>query len=124
MRSQIEKSKETLCDEIEKLSNEKMSDALAAKLSVYHGAYKALCMMEKWGDKEDVATAYAAKTPARTAELDGDTEFEQVIMAIPTDKEHMVALTGIMADHMESLKILNNRAYKNIIMRLKEVAKS
>ena len=42
MRSQIEKSKETLCDEIEKLSEQKMTEAVAAKLSIYRGAYKAL----------------------------------------------------------------------------------
>lgn len=47
MRCQIEKNKEILCDEIEKLSEQKISEANAAKLSAYRGAYKALCMAEK-----------------------------------------------------------------------------
>lgn len=53
MRCQIEKNKEILCDEIEKLGEQKMNEANAAKLSIYRGAYKALCML-------DGAAAYAA----------------------------------------------------------------
>lgn len=47
MRSQIEKNKEILCDEMEKLGNEKMTEAVAAKLSAYHGAFEALCMADE-----------------------------------------------------------------------------
>lgn len=122
MRALIEKNKAILLDEIEQLSEEKINDYVASKLSTYRGAYKALCMIGKeWGKSKEMV-AYVGETPARTANLDGDTEFEQVVMRIPTDKAHMSALTSVIADHMESLKVLNNRAYKNIILRLKEVA--
>jgi hypothetical protein len=30
----------------------------------------------------------------------------------------------IISDHMEGLKIINNRKYENVMMRLREVAKS
>ena len=49
MRCQVEKNKEILCDEIEKLSSQKMNESNAAKLSMYRGAYKALCMAEEIG---------------------------------------------------------------------------
>ena len=47
MRSQIEKNKEILCDEMEKLGNEKMTEAVATKLSIYYGALEALCMADE-----------------------------------------------------------------------------
>lgn len=63
MRSQIEKNKEILCDEIEKLSEQKMTESVAAKLSAYRGAYKALCMVD--GEKEEAyAAAYIHSGPA------------------------------------------------------------
>lgn len=123
MRCQIEKNKEILCDEIEKLSEQKMSEANAAKLSMYRGAYKALCMMDKEGGGE----AYAAKSADKsepTMELDGDTEFERVIMTIPADAAHMVKITHIFNKHMEGLAAVNRRAYNNIMEQLKELAKS
>lgn len=57
MRCQVEKNKEILCDEMEKLSSEKMTESLAAKLSIYRGAYKALCMIDKAQGKELAYTA-------------------------------------------------------------------
>lgn len=121
MRCQIEKNKEILCDEMEQLSEQKMSEAIAAKLSIYRGAYKALCMMEG-------GEAYAAsKSMERfdpTPELDGDTEFERVIMTIPADRTHMVKITHIFNKHLEGLKAVNARAYNSIIEQLKEVAKA
>lgn len=123
MRCQTEKNKEILCDEIEKLSEQKMSEANAAKLSIYYGAYKALCMM----DQEEGNEAYAARSadkPDPTMELDGDTEFERAIMAIPADRAHMVKLTHIFNKHMEGLAAVNRRAYNSIMEQLKEVAKS
>ena len=42
MRSQIEKNKEILCDEMEKLGNEKMTEAVATKLSIYYGDRKSV----------------------------------------------------------------------------------
>lgn len=123
MRSQLEKNKETLMDEIEALSCEKMTDAVAARLSAYRGAYKALCLAEgkEYGDAEE--RSRTDDQPAYTPELDGDTEFERVIMSIPTDRAHMVEITKILNNHMESLAAVNNGAYKRIISRLKEVAK-
>ena len=122
MRSQIEKSKETLCDEIEKLSEQKMTEAVAAKLSIYRGAYKALCMMDR--EKEETYAARSADKPEPSMELDGDTEFERVIMTIPADAAHMVKITHIFNKHMEGLAAVNRRAYNSIIEQLKEVAKS
>lgn len=122
MRSQIEKSKETLCDEIEKLSEQKMSESVAAKLSVYRGAYKALCMMD--GEKKEAYAAKSSDKPESTPELDGDTEFERVIMTIPTDAAHMVKITHIFNKHLEGLAAVNRRAYNSIIEQLKEVAKA
>lgn len=122
MRCQIEKNKEILCDEIEKLGNEKMSEANAAKLSIYRGAYKALCMMDM--EAEGVYAAKSADKPEPTPELDGDTEFERVIMTIPSDRAHMVKITHIFNKHMEGLAAVNRRAYNSIMEQLKEVAKA
>ena len=49
MRTQHEKNKETLMEEIEKLCGQPMTNSVAEKLSVYRGALKALCMREKTG---------------------------------------------------------------------------
>lgn len=123
MRSQIEKNKEILCDEIEQLSEQKMSEAVAAKLSIYRGAYKALCMMDGGERSEAAYTARSADKPEPAMELDGDTEFERVIMTIPTDAAHMVKITHIFNKHLEGLAAVNRRAYNSIIEQLKEVAK-
>ena len=134
MRCQIEKNKEILCDEIEKLGNEKMTETNAAKLSAYRGAYKALCMLGKGEVEEWSAGAYYAETKEKavdrtahkesTPELDGDTEFERVIMKIPADRAHMVKITHIFNKHLEGLAAVNRRAYNSIIEQLKEVAKT
>lgn len=134
MRCQIEKNKEILCDEIEKLGSEKMSEATAAKLSAYRGAYKALCMLDTeetdgWGagayyaGKKEKATersGYGESTP----ELDGDTEFERVIMKIPADREHMVKLTHIFDRHLTALRAVNAKPYNTVMEQLRELAKS
>lgn len=122
MRCQIEKNKEILCDEIEKLSEQKMTEANAAKLSIYRGAYKALCMLGK-EEGGEAYTARSADKPEPTMELDGDTEFERVIMTIPPDRAHMVRITHIFNKHLESLAAVNRRAYNSIIEQLKELAK-
>lgn len=124
MRSQIEKNREILCDEIEKLSWEKLTEAVAAKLSAYHGAYKALCMADGMEEKEEAYAARAAERSDPTPELDGDTEFERIIMTIPADRAHMVKITHIFNKHMEGLAAVNRRAYNSIMEQLKEVAKA
>lgn len=124
MRSQIEKNKEAAMDKIEEYSEKPFSDSVAEHLNVYRGAYKALCMMDK---SDGNGAEYAAKTadkPEPTMELDGDTEFERVIMTIPADAAHMVRITHIFNKHMEGLAAVNRRAYNSIIDQLKEVAKS
>lgn len=123
MRSQCEKMKEMLRDKIEEYSEKPFSDTVAEHLSVYCGALKALYALDKKESYESDKSALAPSQKARTAELDGDTEFEKVIMSIPSDYPHMVAITSILADHMESLAVINRRAYDNIMMRLREVAK-
>lgn len=47
MRAQIEKNKDILQDEIEHLTQAPLTLAVAEKLSVFHGALMAMCMMEK-----------------------------------------------------------------------------
>ena len=134
MRSQIEKNKETLCDEIEKLSEQKMTEAVAAKLSAYRGAYKALCMLDREETGEWGAGAYYADKKERAAdrsgykestpELDGDTEFERIIMKIPADREYMVKLTHIFDRHLTALRAVNAKPYNTVMEQLKELAKS
>lgn len=134
MRCQIEKNKEILCDEIEKLSSEKMTEANAAKLSVYHGAYKALCMLDEEDGKEWSGGAYYSDKEGKTAdrfghkeptpELDGDTELERIIMKIPADREHMVKLTHIFDRHLTALRAVNAKPYNTVMEQLRELAKS
>lgn len=129
MRSQIEKNKETLLDYIENHAGDEMKPDIAAKLSNARGAYKALCMVGKEDESQSPEAVYAAskermKAKESTPELDGDTEFEQVIMKIPSDQEHMVKLTHIFDKHLQGLKMVNSRAYNSIMEQLREVAKS
>ena len=70
MRCQIEKNKEILLDEIELLGEKKMSEAVAEKLSVYRGAYKSLCMLER-KKKKEYAAAWM-EHPAPAADLVSD----------------------------------------------------
>lgn len=66
----------------------------------------------------------AIDRPVPTPQLDGDTEFERVIMSIPLDRAHMVKITYIFNRHLEGLKAVNARAYNNIMEQLRELAKS
>lgn len=59
MRSQREKNMEKLCEEIEKYCGEPVNNAIAARLSDYYGAYKALCMIGKHEGGEAETYAYA-----------------------------------------------------------------
>lgn len=123
MRSQIEKNKELLMDYIEKHANDEMNPDVAARLSNARGAYMALCMAD--GKQEGMgAYATSAKETGPTPELDGDTEFERIIMTIPADRAHMVKITHIFNKHLEGLAAVNRRAYNSIMEQLKEVAKS
>lgn len=130
MRSQHEKNKDFLHEKIEEYCNRPMTDSVAEHLSVYRGALEAFCMKEKgWEENPTAVESYATKTaaeekPARTPELDGDTELEQVFMRIPADAKHMKAIFDIFADHMEQLAIVNQRAHKNIMLKLQEVART
>ena len=85
--------------------------------------FRALCLLA--GEEE--AEAYAARnagSPEPTMELDGDTEFERVIMKIPTDREHMVKLTHIFDRHLTALRAVNAKPYNTVMEQLKELAKS
>lgn len=126
-RSEIEKNKERLCDEIEMLGKIEISDQIAERLNAYRGAYKALCMINAEETSMEPYTQNmrtAIDRPAPTPQLDGDTEFERVIMSIPPDRAHMVKITYIFNRHLEGLKAVNARAYNNIMEQLKELAKS
>lgn len=134
MRSQIEKNKEALLDYIESHAEDEMKPDIAARLSNARGAYKALCMLGKEEPEEWSAGSYYAekkeKTAARagykesTPELDGDTEFERIIMKIPADREHMVKLTHIFDRHLTALRAVNAKPYNTVMEQLKELAKS
>ena len=124
MRSQQEKNKETLLEEIEKLSAKPINNSTAELLSNYRGAYKAICLIDAEGYTPDTKTAQAEEKAARTVELDGDTEFEKVVIGMPYDMAHIKAMLSIFADHMESLCVMNRRAYDNVMARLREVARS
>jgi hypothetical protein len=121
MKTQHEKNKEWLEEAIETYAGEQMTNSVAEHLSVYRGAYKALCMVEDWQGGGVAVLAAEVEEPARTIELDGDTEFERIIMELPSDQLHMVGAMSVLADHMESLKVINRRAYDNVIARLREV---
>lgn len=122
MRSQIEKNKETLLEEIEKYSCKPIDNAIADRLNAYRGAYKALCMAEHDYSGSETAAAQTDEKAARTVALDGDTEFEKLIISMPFDMAHAKAVASIFADHMESLCVMNRRAYDNVMARLREVA--
>lgn len=134
MRSQIEKNKEALLDYIENHAEDEMKPDIAARLSNARGAYKALCMLGKEEAEEWNAGAYYAEKKEKTApasgykestpELDGDTEFERVIMKIPADREHMVKLTHIFDRHLTALRAVNAKPYNTVMEQLRELAKS
>lgn len=124
MRSQREKNMETLLEEIEKLSEKPVNNSTAELLSNYRGAYKALCMIDAEGYATEVKTSQTEEKAARTVEMDGDTEFEKVVIGMPYDMAHIKAMLSIFADHMESLCVMNRRAYDNVMARLREVAMS
>lgn len=124
MRSQLEKNKETLLEEIEKLSAKPISNSTAELLSNYRGAYKALCLIDSEAYTPETKTAQSEEKAARTVEMDGDTEFEKVVIGMPYDMAHIKAMLSIFADHMESLCVMNRRAYDNVMARLREVARS
>lgn len=111
-------------DKIEEYSEKPFSDSVAEHLNVYRGAYKALCMMGGEGSETYSAATKTADKAEPTMALDGDTEFERVIMTIPTDRAHMVKITHIFNKHLEGLAAVNRRAYNSIIEQLKEVAKT
>lgn len=119
MRSQIEKNRETLLEEIEKLSAKPIDNAAAERLSTYRGAYKALCLVEYPVEEKPMQSE---TQPARSVELDGDTEFEKLIISMPFDMAHAKAVASIFADHMENLRFMNNRAYDNVMQRLRKAA--
>lgn len=134
MRSQVEKNKEVLMDYIENHAGDEMKPDVAARLSNARGAYKALCMLDKKEAEEWSAGAYYAEKKGETApaagykeptpELDGDTEFERIIMKIPADREHMVKLTHIFDRHLTALRAVNAKPYNTVMEQLKELAKS
>lgn len=127
MKSQFEKNKEILLEDIERYSEQPITNSIADRLSAYMGAYKALCMLENGEEYTHSVVAQheekPAKKTARTTELDGDTEFETILMGIPIDADHVTAVFNVFADHMESLSVMNRRAYENVMMRLREVAR-
>jgi hypothetical protein len=123
VKTKIEKNMESLWQDIEEHAEGDMTEANVTRLNVCRGAYKALCMVCHADKAEDTAVELA-RTTETVDGLDGDTEFDRLIMSIPADREHMVEVLNIISDHMEGLKIINNRKYENVMMRLREVART
>jgi hypothetical protein len=124
MRTQIEKNMESLMEDIERHSTMTMTEDVVTRLAVCFCAYKALCATDGKEYVIEAKTAHGENKEGRTLALDGDTEFESVILSMPYDSAHMEAVVGIFADHMDSLAVINRRAYDNIMARLREVAKN
>lgn len=76
-----------------------------------------------YAEKRGKAAGWASDKES-TPELDGDTEFERVIMKIPADREHMVKLTHIFDRHLTALRAVNAKPYNTVMEQLKELAKS
>ena len=83
-------------------------------------------------DKLDDNVADTGKNIMNTTNIVGKvdaytdtTEFEQLIYDIDKkykgNYESMVKVTEIIADHMEDMRILNNRAYNIVMMKLREM---
>ncbi|MEG2230111.1 MAG: hypothetical protein RRY22_04980 [Bacilli bacterium] len=70
-------------------------------------------------DIEEKTTFIDMSEVKRTPKIDGDTEFENIIMKISNEK--FSGVISIMADFAETIKIMNNKAYELMIMKLKEL---
>lgn len=124
MKTQLEKNKEIILREIEKCGEKPMNNVVAEMLNVYNGAFEALCLLEKSGDKKSfLSETHAAEKHAHTPEMDGDTELERVFMQIPADKQHMMALFNVLSDHMDQLALAHHKMHKNLMMKFWEVAR-
>lgn len=55
----------------------------------------------------------------RTPKIDGDTEFEKILLELPQNK--WICAISVMADFAETIKIINNKAYQLMILKLKEL---
>lgn len=77
--------------------------------------------IEYKNDKEDMNRKLLMKKMDAETET---TEFESLVYKIVEGKpsnEAMIAITTIIADHMEDMRILNKRAYDLLMMKLKEL---
>lgn len=124
MRTQREKNEETLLEEIERLLEQPLTNSVAEKLCVYYGALAALRPVKTEPVQERTLPARVSDRDDPTLALDGDTEFERAVMAIPVDWEHMERLIHIFAIHMENLAFANKRAYNKILEQIENVAMS
>ena len=130
MRTQIEKNRDTLLEEIEQLREKPITNQIAEKLCIYGGALDALRAEHGAGEGAPVAAPLSTPDPRRSArqdptmELDGDTEFERAIMAMPIDWEHMERLIHVFTIHMENLAFANKRAYNKILDQIEQIARS
>ena len=76
--------------------------------------------LEEKGEKERIIKATHKKINAETE----TTEFEQLIYDISKERndiEGMLAITTILADHLEDVRIMNPRAYEMVMYKLKEL---
>lgn len=130
MRTQCQKNKEILMEEIEKLSHQPMTDSIAVELNTYRGALNAILEAESgWKQDEPTSAAYSTRArtveqPTYTPEMDGDTELERIFMQIPADEPHMMALFGVLQTHMTQLAIMHRKMHDNLMNKFREVARN
>lgn len=117
------KNKCVLKDYIEKISGEPINSENANRLAAYRGAYKAICMIDNDHEKDEEYVVYSGaesrESSKHTPELDGDTEFEQFLMSIPVDVEHVSPIFRVMANFMYQLQTVNRGSYDALFKKFK-----
>lgn len=126
-------------EKVKKSLNSKMWDS--ESFEVMNEALSNIYKIDRYEEKSQQMMAMTAIPMAGDMSIMGDndsynkmmgkkdaktetTEFEALIYDIANKKpghEGMMAITTILAEHMEDMRILNNRAYKQVMMKLKEL---
>jgi hypothetical protein len=122
MRTQLEKNKELLLEEMERYADEKMNDLNATRLCTFWGAYKALKMVCEETEQEPEKVAVSVTRSAVEVSTSGESDFMRIVGETKMDSQHLNAMFQILDDHLSALEVMNNRAYRNILARLREVA--
>jgi methionine synthase I (cobalamin-dependent) len=122
VKSQLEKNKEILLEEIERYADQKMSDMNATRLCTFLGAYNALMMVCEESEEVEEKTARVMVREAVEVAKNGESDFMCIMAETKMDTQHLNAVFQIIDDHLAALEVMNNRAYKNLLSRLREVS--